>query len=278
MLKEAMKGSKNPFNIFAAIAYKIAFKKENPYFFDPSGTLVFCGSQGNGKTISAVKYIVELKKIYPRAIIVTNVAITPMPFNALLSFNDDGEPVYSFIDTEETFTQEDIDSWTVKDLVFEYNGLKCLNYIENTDKGVIYLIDEFHLELNSLESTNIDIEVMTEISQQRKQRKHIVCTSQVFMRLAKPLREQIKNVVLTKCFFGMIQYNKLIDGEESVEKDGKLQAVVKKRFFWFHHPDDWKLYNTYAKMKRYKKDWKGRSIQSNMLYQGTNISVRSDKK
>ncbi len=34
---------------------------------------------------------------------------------------------------------------------------------------------------------------MIEVSQQRKQRKHIVGTSQQFMRLAKPLREQVKN-------------------------------------------------------------------------------------
>ena len=56
---------------------------------------------------------------------------------------------------------------------------------------MLYFIDELHLELNSLESKNIDIDVMVEISQQRKQRKHIVGTSQVYMRLAKPIREQI---------------------------------------------------------------------------------------
>ncbi|MFQ9701887.1 MAG: hypothetical protein ACLR0U_04940 [Enterocloster clostridioformis] len=46
------------------------------------------------------------------------------------------------------------------------------------------MIDEIHLEFNSLESKNIDIEVMIEVSQQRKQRKHIIGTSQVYEWLA----------------------------------------------------------------------------------------------
>lgn len=84
--------------------------------------------------------------------------------------------------------------------VIEYNGLDCLKNLENGYYGVIYLIDEIHLEFNSLESKNIDIEVMIEVSQQRKQRKHIIGTSQVYGRLAKPFREQIRNVVLCSNF------------------------------------------------------------------------------
>ena len=48
---------------------------------------------------------------------------------------------------------------------------------------------------------NINPEVMTQISQQRKQRKHIVCTSQVFGRMAKPLREQFSAVVKCQKYF-----------------------------------------------------------------------------
>ena len=83
----------------------------------------------------------------------------------------------------------------------EYTGLDCLKWINNAEYGVLFFIDEFHLELNSLESKNIDIDIITEISQQRKQRKHIVGTSQVFMRLAKPLREQIKQKMFYMFYF-----------------------------------------------------------------------------
>lgn len=86
--------------------------------------------------------------------------------------------------------------------VYAYDGIDCLKNINNGEYGVVYFIDEIHLELNSLESKNIDIDVMVELSQQRKQRKHIVGTSQIYMRMAKPLREQVKDIILCKNYFG----------------------------------------------------------------------------
>ena len=118
-------------------------------------------------------------------------------------------------------------------------------YIE----GVFYLIDEIHLEFNSLESKNIPIEIMVEVSQQRKQRKHIVGTSQVYMRLAKPLREQIDTVVICHNFLSCIQYNKVINGKTATENNGKLQAEIIRKFLWFHRPELYNSYDTYAKME-----------------------------
>lgn len=40
--------------------------------FKPSGIILFCGSQGSGKTISMTRYIYNLKKQYPKAILQTN--------------------------------------------------------------------------------------------------------------------------------------------------------------------------------------------------------------
>ena len=108
-----------------------------------------------------------------------------------------------------------------------------------------------------MESTNIPIEIMVEVSQQRKQRKHIVGTSQVYMRLAKPFREQIKNVVICRKIFKFVQMNRLIDGETSHEENGKLVFDTQKYIFWFHHPKIYKEYDTYKKMKRYRNEWRG---------------------
>lgn len=187
--------------------------------------MIFCGSQGSGKTLSAVQYVKKVCQEYPRAILCTNVDIMGLP--------------------EETE-------------VVEYDGLESLKNIENGYYGVIYFIDEIHLELNSLESKNIDMDTIVELSQQRKQRKHIVGTSQVYMRMAKPLREQVKNVVLCRNFFKYIQYNVLIDGFNSYEENGKLKADIVKKYLWFHTPKLYGSYDTYAKMRRYKKEWKGR--------------------
>lgn len=217
-----LEGSKNILNLFKVRRYKKEFYKNNPSYFRPDGFIVFCGAQGTGKTLSAVQYVKELTWRYPKCKLVTNIKIKGL------------NPAVQ---------------------VIEYDGITTLTTIENGYQGVIYLIDEIHLEFNSLESKNIPIEVFVEISQQRKQRKHIVGTSQQFLRLAKPLREQVKNLVICRNFFSCIQYNKLIDGSTIQEKDGHIKMDIKKKSLWFHTPDLYRSYDTYAKMKRYRKDW-----------------------
>ena len=237
MRRSLFSGSHSLIDLFKAIKYKIDFRKEHPEYFDPSGTLIFTGCQGDGKTISAVNYVGHLAEAYPKSKLVTNVAIDP-------SFLPEGYEV------------------------IPYHGLDDLKNIENGYAGVIYLIDEIHLEMNSLESKNISIDIMTEISQQRKQRKHIVGTSQIYGRMAKPLREQVRDVVECRCFFGVLQFNQFIDAFRSQEVNGKLHAWVKRRSLWIHTADLYGAYDTYAKMGRYKQEWQGRPIFPEVIYDG----------
>lgn len=222
---ELLEGKHDPRSLVSSVKYKSDFRKQHPEYFDPEGLLIFCGPQGSGKTLSAVQYCRRILERYPQCIFVSNVKIEGIP--------DCIQQV-------------------------EYDGLDSLFNISNGYAGVLYLIDEIHLEFNSLESKNMSIEEMTEFAQQRKQRKHIVGTSQVFMRLAKPLREQIRNVVLCKCYAGLVQRNQLIDGTTAVETNGKLECTVLGNYWWFHSPGLYSCYDTYAKMKRYKKEWRGR--------------------
>lgn len=235
VLASSLDGSKNLFNLFRTSKYKKKFKKEHPSYFEPDGLLVFCGPQGSGKTLSAVNYVRDLTWIYPKVKLVTNVDIKGL------------NPVVEII---------------------EYNGIESLTSIDNGYDGVIFLIDEIHLEFNSLESKNIPIEVMIEVSQQRKQRKHIVGTSQQFLRLAKPLREQIKNLVICHNIWGLIQYNRLIDGNTIREENGHIKMDIKKKAIWFHTPELYDSYDTYAKMRRYRKEWNGVSHYNNVYYGG----------
>ena len=78
------------------------------------------------------------------------------------------------------------------------------------------------------------------------------------MRLAKPLREQIHDIIICKNYFHYIQFNKWLQGDTIVEENGKVSGVVKGRFLWTHSPEMYKQYDTYAKMRRYNKEWKGR--------------------
>lgn len=226
---EYLRGSMNPANVFKVAKHNSEFYKAHPDYFRPEGLLIFCGEQGSGKTLSAVQYVKKLCWDYPKAILCTNVDIKGLP----------------------PLTR-----------VVEYDGLDCLKSLENGYQGVIYLIDEIHLEFNSLESKNIDIEIMVEVSQQRKQRKHIVGTTQVYGRLAKPFREQIRNVVLCSNICRVLQLNRLIDGSKSREEDGKLITETSKSFFWFHTPALYDCYDTYAKMRRYRNEWQGRRIDA----------------
>lgn len=105
---------------------------------------------------------------------------------------------------------------------------------------------------------------MIEVAQQRKQRKQIVGTSQQFMRVAKPLREQVRELVICRKLFNCIQFNKLVDGASIHEKDGHIEMEVKKRSIWFHSPEMYDSYDTYKKMKRYRNEWQGVSRSGNI--------------
>lgn len=235
MRNNFLKGPVNPANVFDSMEYNREFRKIHPEYFDPEGLLVFTGPQGSGKTLSAVQYCKKILERYPAALFCSNVAIKGL-----------------------------------EDRTIPYEGIRSLSRLQNGYGGVLYLIDEIHLEWNSLESKNISVEEMTEFAQQRKQRKHIVGTSQVFMRLAKPLREQIKQVVLCRSFMRYVQSNTLIDGTTAYEEDGKLICQSSGSYVWFHSPALYDCYDTYAKMQRYGREWENREgVQKPNIYDGS---------
>lgn len=221
--RKFLRGDLNLEGLFGSRDYNKEFRRLHPEYFDPEGLLVFTGPQGSGKTLSAVRYCMRVLDEYPDCLFCSNVTIKGY-----------------------------------EDRTIPYDGMGCLSGLENGFAGVLYLIDEIHLEFNSLESKNISVEEMTEFAQQRKQRKHIVGTSQVFFRMAKSLREQVKNVVLCRQVVPYLQCNTLIDGTTAYEQDGALIAETKGSFYWFHSPELYASYDTYAKMHRYRKEWNSR--------------------
>lgn len=216
-------GSLNPKRIFEVLGFKYKFRKEHPLYFSPEGITVFCGSQGSGKTLSAVQLVQKICIDYPDAIFVTNTKISNISNKTILC------------ESAEKMVQMLVD-------------------VSNGEKGVIYFIDEIQTLLNSLQSKDIPLELIVELSQQRRQRKLIIGTSQVYSRMAKPLREQVKNVIVCKKFFGFIQFNKLIDGESSIEVDGHLKYDTEKIFVWFHNISLYNSYETFGKIKSFVKN------------------------
>lgn len=192
-------------------------KNKNPEELDVTGINIFTGSQGSGKSLSMIHVFKKLIVDFPKAIVVTN-----------LEFN-----------------------FKIPNKIKKYEGFQDFQ-IENGIYGVIYLLDEIHLILNSLESKGVPLSIIVELSQQRKQRKLILGTSQVYSRMAKPLREQIRNIIICKNYFSLFQINYLVDAFESQEdNNGKLKFKKMKVSFFFHRKEDYLAYDTYKKMDTY---------------------------
>lgn len=185
--------------------------------FRVSGTQVYCGRQGSGKTISAVRHLIEIKNRYPKAIVVTNLELN-VPWE------------YTRFSTASEL-------------------MELLTSVENGKFGVVYLIDEIHTYFNSVESKGIPPYVFTEISQQRKQRKTIIGTSQLFLRIAKPFREQCDNMISCNTWFGVFTRNRVYDGMTlEQDYDGSLIGDVKKRGYFWHSRELRNCFDTYQKV------------------------------
>lgn len=224
--KQFFSGSKNPINFFKALVHDIRFYKANPDYFDPASIWVFCGSQGSGKTLSAVKCVKKLVREYPRAILCTNLEIRGLP-------------------PEIT--------------VIPFTDYSQIGDLKNGIYGVIFLIDEIHVLWNSLESKNIPISEMACFAQMRKDRRIIIGTSQVYSRIAKPIREQLGRVILCRNVFKYLQINRVIDPQAdgyTGEKDGNLEGEQIFTSVFFHSPADYESYRTLDKINRIERKLK----------------------
>lgn len=209
------RGSKNPKHILDTLVYKARFARDNPDYFYPSGIWVFTGPQGSGKTLSAVKCLKEMIKQYPKVKVVSNILIKGL----------------------------DVD-------VIPFEDYSQLSNMSNGVNGIIFLLDEIHVLCNSLESKDIPISEMACFCQMRKDRRVIIGTSQVYSRVAKPIREQLQYVIDCKNFANLIQYNRILDPAEAVEKNGHVDAVCLGTQIWLHTPDLYDSYDTLFKIKK----------------------------
>lgn len=181
----------------------------------------FCGAQGEGKSLSACKTLLSLVREYPKAIVCSNMEIHGLSV-----------PLIPFVD------------------------YKQLLQLDNAEKGVIFLVDEMQILWNSLESKNISFAEIAAFSQNRKSRRVILGTSQVYSRVAKPIREQLKYVILCHNVFKYLQINRIISPVSegySGEKDGECEGKLIDTQWFFHSPEDYRAFDTLAKIERIKR-------------------------
>ncbi|MBM7581140.1 ATP-dependent Clp protease ATP-binding subunit ClpX [Jeotgalibacillus terrae] len=197
----------------------LAYIKKYGKPFSEYGVSLFTGFQGTGKTMAMVEYLERMRKLYPNVKIVTN-----------FGYHAEDQPMIDWKD------------------FFE---------IRNGEDGVIFAIDEIQNEFNSTDWKNFPESMLSEITQQRKQKVKIIASSQVFTRVAKPLREQTSEVIECYTLLGRWTWLKAFDAQEfeAVIQDPirkqKLKRKWRKNFV--QDNDIREMYDSYAKIERLKK-------------------------
>lgn len=188
--------------------------ESDPNEFKEFGFVLYTGFQGSGKTISVTKALLDYKKKYPKIKIRTNMG-------------------YAF---------EDGVINSGDDLLNNTNGVF----------GQIEVIDEIQSWYSSLQSRDFPPYLIEEVCQQRKQRKMIIGTAQVYSRVAKPLREVCSKVVVCKTFFGCITVCRV--SRPCYWNEEKQEFIKYLYSYWYVHDDLVRnSYDTYKKIRQMKK-------------------------
>lgn len=178
----------------------------DPETFKYKGLVIFEGRQGNGKTISMIEFARNMQKEYPKAKCLTNLG----------------------------YTKEDLelDHWS-----------KLVDY-SNGKFGVIAVMDELQNWFSSNQSKDFPPEMLQTITQNRKNRRIILGTSQNFYLLAKAIRSQCTEVrrctTLLGCLTIVRRFEPILDSEGNV-KEWKRRGM----YFFVHDEDLRNSYDTY---------------------------------
>lgn len=144
----------------------------------PTGTRVYKGFQGSGKTLSMVHYARRIMREYPDCLVFSNILFHNEPRVMHFQTNDELEEILS---------------------------------LSPGDAGCLLLLDEAHLFFNKKRGISLDF--LAAISQQRKNRFHIIMSSQIWEELDISLRKQVKEIVSCSSLFRTIIINRVADGE-----------------------------------------------------------------
>lgn len=195
----------------------------------PVGSRIYKGHQGKGKTLTMVHDALAILEQWPDCVIFSNVKIKGLE-PLVWAYDDKLDGIHYYrVSGNYRYIESD-------------NDLKVALSIENGDKGALVLLDEAHLYWQKKDG--IPLEVLTCISQQRKDRRKLLMSSQIWEELPVSLRKQVKEIVRCNNFFGRFQVNVVFDGETIQYSKQESTWVCKKiSTAIFKHND--LLYNSY---------------------------------
>lgn len=201
------------FRIFIDLPHQFVndlFDKD-PLFFSYQGLIIFEGRQGAGKTISMIEFCRHMQKQFPLAKCTTN-----------LGYSEENKS---------------LKSWKM-----------LLNY-KNGRKGVIVCMDELQNWFSSNDSKNFPPEMLSIITQNRKNRRIILGTSQNFYLLSKAIRSQATEVrrcaTLLGCLTIVRRFEPILDSEGNV-----VEFKSKGMYFFVHNKELRESYDTFKVIER----------------------------
>ena len=210
---------------------------KDPEFFKYQGLIIFEGRQGSGKTMSMVEFIKRMQEEYPLAKTATNFGLKSQ--------------------------NKELKDWR---MLIDY---------KNDKQGVIVGMDELQNWFSSNDSKNFPPEMLGIVTQNRKNRRIILGTSQNFYLLAKAIRSQATEVRRCSTFFGCLTVVKRV--EPILDSEGNVQEWKNRGMYFFVHSKELReAYDTYKVIENLRKS--GFKEQAQDINNNTTIVLRNDKK
>lgn len=181
--------------------------------FPYQGLWLFTGCQGSGKTLLMMHLVAQMHEEYPDALIVSNISIFGLP-------------------------------------CIPYKGIQDFDKYNNGEKGIIFIIDEIHTLFSSLQSAKMPESTLTVWSQNRKNRRVILGTSQRFTRVAKGIREQtLYNYECSRPLLCLYRYRVL--EADLYDDQGKYIGEKPPNWSWYvPKVNVMRMYNTLEVVRR----------------------------
>jgi ATP-dependent Clp protease ATP-binding subunit ClpX len=186
---------------------------KHPQISRPYGITCYVGLPGFGKTLSLVEKLLELKRKYPKAIIITNFG----------------------------FKYQDYDLKDWRDFV----------NIENGEDGVIFGVDEVQDIFNRTDWQNMPKAILSIFAQNRKHAKQFVCTSQSFADIVIDIRRRAHFIIECRNLANRWIFQRAFTPDEYTEKDGVYIARRRAwRYSFIATNDIYDSYDTYEVIRK----------------------------
>lgn len=184
----------------------------------PYGIRMYVGLPGTGKTVSMVEYLMRLRAAYPKIKIYTNFGFRHQ--NGEITNLDDFQKI-------------------------------------NDPEGVVFAVDEVQLSFQARQFGNFPSEMIFLLTQNRKFKKHFVCTAQLFEHVDKVFRDLTNTVVQCKNWGSRWFFQKAyttLDYRVKINPDGEKQPFSLWKYSFVASDDTFDAYDTYCVVKQFERE------------------------